>query len=49
VAKEITQDHNNDGINRRGFLESMVWAGKMLPIAGIFSCFPAPLTEQEVF
>jgi len=27
VAKEITHDHNNDGIDRRGFLECMVWAG----------------------
>jgi len=27
VAKEITHDHNTDGIDRRGFLECMVWAG----------------------
>lgn len=27
VAKRIIHDHNNDGINRRGFLECMAWAG----------------------
>jgi 3',5'-cyclic-AMP phosphodiesterase len=27
LAKRIIHDHNNDGINRRGFLECMAWAG----------------------
>jgi 3',5'-cyclic AMP phosphodiesterase CpdA len=27
LAKRITYDHNNDGIDRRGFLECMAWAG----------------------
>jgi 3',5'-cyclic AMP phosphodiesterase CpdA len=27
LAKRITHDHNNDGIDRRGFLECMAWAG----------------------
>ena len=24
---ELLQDHNNDGIDRRGFLKCMAWAG----------------------
>src|SRR6516162_822706 len=27
MAKLILHDHNHDGINRRGFLECMAWAG----------------------
>jgi Icc protein len=27
LSKLIIHDHNNDGINRRGFLECMAWAG----------------------
>lgn len=27
MSKLIIHDHNNDGINRRGFLECMAWAG----------------------
>jgi 3',5'-cyclic AMP phosphodiesterase CpdA len=27
LSKRIIHDHNNDGINRRGFLECMAWAG----------------------
>jgi 3',5'-cyclic-AMP phosphodiesterase len=27
LAKRITHDHNHDGIDRRGFLECMAWAG----------------------
>ena len=27
MAKVITHDHNHDGIDRRGFLECMAWAG----------------------
>jgi Icc protein len=27
LSKKIVHDHNNDGINRRGFLECMAWAG----------------------
>lgn len=27
MAKRISHDHNNDGIDRRGFLECMAWAG----------------------
>ncbi len=27
MSKFILHDHNNDGINRRGFLECMAWAG----------------------
>jgi 3',5'-cyclic AMP phosphodiesterase CpdA len=27
LAKRIIHDHNNDGIDRRGFLECMAWAG----------------------
>jgi Icc protein len=27
MAKRILHDHNNDGIDRRGFLECMAWAG----------------------
>ena len=27
MAKRITHDHNNDGIDRRGFLQCMAWAG----------------------
>jgi len=27
LAKPIIHDHNHDGINRRGFLECMAWAG----------------------
>ena len=27
MANLITHDHNNDGINRRGFLKCMAWAG----------------------
>jgi 3',5'-cyclic AMP phosphodiesterase CpdA len=27
LSKRILHDHNNDGINRRGFLECMAWAG----------------------
>ena len=27
MSKKIVHDHNNDGINRRGFLECMAWAG----------------------
>jgi hypothetical protein len=25
---EILHDHNNDGIDRRGFLKCMAWAGQ---------------------
>jgi 3',5'-cyclic-AMP phosphodiesterase len=24
---ELLHDHNNDGVNRRGFLKCMAWAG----------------------
>src|SRR5258708_11529948 len=27
VSDEIVHDHNNDGIDRRGFLKCMAWAG----------------------
>ena len=27
MSKLIIHDHNNDGVNRRGFLECMAWAG----------------------
>jgi Icc protein len=27
LSRRIIHDHNNDGINRRGFLECMAWAG----------------------
>ena len=27
MSKRIVHDHNNDGIDRRGFLECMAWAG----------------------
>src|SRR5579862_162459 len=27
MAKRILHDHNHDGIDRRGFLECMAWAG----------------------
>ena len=27
VKDELLRDHNNDGINRRGFLKCMAWAG----------------------
>jgi 3',5'-cyclic-AMP phosphodiesterase len=27
VSKRIIHDHNNDGVDRRGFLECMAWAG----------------------
>lgn len=27
MSKRITQDHNHDGIDRRGFLECMAWVG----------------------
>jgi Icc protein len=27
LSKLIVHDHNNDGIDRRGFLECMAWAG----------------------
>jgi 3',5'-cyclic-AMP phosphodiesterase len=27
MSKFIIQDHNNDGIDRRGFLNCMAWAG----------------------
>jgi cytochrome c len=27
LSKKIIHDHNNDGVDRRGFLECMAWAG----------------------
>jgi 3',5'-cyclic AMP phosphodiesterase CpdA len=44
LAKRIVHDHNHDGIDRRGFLECMAWAG-----TGVIWTVSSGVLSSEVF